>query len=81
MYRPDEAPQALYDEAWKQIKLARYAVPAEGMLNFYVPSDEGHDDFLLSIALTAKNTEFAEQPPQQAQIIKPRRLYKGESRY
>lgn len=52
LYRPDEAPSAIYDECWKQLRTARYRVPGENLLDMYVDPTEGHDDFLMSIALT-----------------------------
>src|SRR5437667_11509343 len=51
LYARDGAPEGVYDECWKQIRLARYRVPGENLLDMYVPSEEGHDDFLMSLAL------------------------------
>ncbi len=51
MYRRDGAPDDISLEAWKQLKLARYRVPGENLLDMYVAPDEGHDDYLISIAL------------------------------
>lgn len=81
MYTPDEAPQALYEEAWKQLKLARYMVPGEGLITMYCNPNDCHDDFLLSIGLLTDAMEKVEQPPQEAKVVKPKRLYQGESRY
>ena len=51
MYKDDTAPDDISTEAWKQLKLARYRVPGENLLDMYVSTEEGHDDFLMSIAL------------------------------
>ena len=56
---PDEAPSAIYEECWKQLRLARYRVPGEGLLSMYVDELEGHDDFLISVALC---TEAGDTP-------------------
>src|SRR5262249_53447472 len=51
MYMEDGAPDAVGAEAWKQLKLARYRVPGENLLDMYCDPNEAHDDFLMSIAL------------------------------
>jgi len=81
MYSHDRAPDDIYQEAWKQLKLARYRVPGEGMLDMYVSPDEGHDDFLISMALCSEALREWATPIVDASIIRPRVLYSGESRY
>lgn len=71
----------IYDEAWKQFRLARYRVPAEQMLDMYVDPAEGHDDFLISIALCCEAIHEWSAPPIESHIIRPLRLYEGESRF
>lgn len=51
MYQQDGAPDHIYTECWKQLKLAKYSVPGQDLMNMYVQAEDGHDDFLLSIAL------------------------------
>ncbi len=81
MYQQDAAPGAIYDEAWKQLKLARYTIPGEGIMNMGVNPGDGHDDFLLSIGLLTEALNSVTQPAQESKVIRPRRLYSGESRY
>jgi len=81
MYRADQAPAGIHHEAWKQLRLARYRVPGEGLLDMFVPAKEGHDDFLMSIALCCEATREFAAPVQQSLIIKPHRLYENEQRY
>ena len=38
-------------ECWRQIDLARVAYRANRTLNFFVDPREGHDDYLISLAL------------------------------
>lgn len=38
-------------EFWSQMEKARYSVRNNQQINFFVPEREGHDDFLLSLAL------------------------------
>ncbi|GCE21623.1 hypothetical protein [Dictyobacter kobayashii] len=54
LYQPEEAPMDVYEECWKQLRLARYRIPAENCLDMYVDPAEGHDDFLMSLALCAE---------------------------
>jgi hypothetical protein len=51
MYGADQAPAGIHHEAWKQLRLARYRVPGEGLIDMFVPDGEGHDDVLMSLAL------------------------------
>ena len=42
------------DAFWAQVRAARYATRAHQGLSFYVDPAEGHDDFLMSLALTVE---------------------------
>ena len=81
MYRSDNAPLGIYEECWKQLKLARYSVPGEGLIDMFVPVSEGHDDMLISIALCCEAIREFTAPVQESLIVRPRRLYADEQRY
>jgi hypothetical protein len=81
LYARDGAPEGVYDECWKQIRLARYRVPGENLLDMYVPSEEGHDDFLMSLALCCEGTREWRTPVVESAIIRPEPLYPGEGWY
>lgn len=81
IYQEDQAPREIYEECWKQIKLARYSVPAEGQLSFHCNPSEAHDDFLISVALCCEAIKEWSMPVVEAQVVKPRRLYANEGRY
>ncbi len=53
LYAPTDAPREIYEECWSQVRAARYSLPASETINFYVDPAEGHDDFLISLALCA----------------------------
>jgi hypothetical protein len=80
MYQADEAPPLIYEEAWKQLRLARYRIPAQEMMDRYVDAGEGHDDFLMSIALLTEALASFTAPPESG-YVRPRKMYEGESRY
>lgn len=80
MYSQASAPGAIYRECWQQIRFARYTLPAPETINFFVEPAEGHDDFLISLALCAWDLEAIMQPA-AAERVRPRALYEGESRY
>jgi hypothetical protein len=80
MYNDHAAPPDIYRECWQQIRKARYTLPASETINFYVEPSEGHDDFLISLALCAQALDKVIQPAASEQI-RPRRMYEGESRY
>jgi hypothetical protein len=81
MYEADQAPAGIHHEAWRQLRLARYRVPGEELLDMFVPAGEGHDDFLMSIALCCEATREFAAPVQESLIVRPRRLYEDEERY
>jgi hypothetical protein len=81
LYSQQGAPHAIHDEAWKQLKSARYSIPAQDHLNMYVSPEDGHDDFLISIALCCEAVKDWSVPAVEAYIIRPKRLYESESRY
>lgn len=80
IYAPDNAPPTTSQECWQQIRRARYTLPAQETINFFVAPGEGHDDFLISLALCAQGLESIVQPA-AAERVRPRPLYEGESRY
>ena len=55
-------------------------MPDEGLLNMMVLPEEGHDDFLISVALCAEAIREYETPVQEAQVIRPKPLYR-DGRY
>ena len=52
LYREDGSPECR--EFWLEAAQARYAVGANRSMDFYVPPDRGHDDFLMSAALAVE---------------------------
>jgi hypothetical protein len=72
IYRADEAPYQIYRECWKQLTSARYRVPGQNILDMYVDAAEGHDDFLISIALCCEALRnWAFPAISEIQIVKP----------
>ena len=54
-----------------EIESARYELAANEQMRFFVPESEGHDDFLISLALCCHAATLAPPPPSSA-IIPPR---------
>lgn len=81
IYAAHDAPGTVYEECWKQLRYARYAVPGESIMTMYVNADEGHDDFLMSIALCCEAAQSATRPVQDSVIIRPRRPLYREGRF
>ncbi|HTK10271.1 MAG TPA: hypothetical protein VL485_24085 [Ktedonobacteraceae bacterium] len=75
LYAPEEAPPEILAECWKQLKLARYRVPGENLLDMYVDPSDGHDDFLLSLALCGEAIREFVIPSTASVIIRPAPLY------
>ncbi|MBI4493120.1 MAG: hypothetical protein HY690_10060 [Chloroflexi bacterium] len=46
-------------ECWRQLRLARRALSANQTLAFYVPPSEGHDDFVMALALLVEAARLA----------------------
>lgn len=57
LYRDDGSPESR--EFWHQMEQARYAVGANQTMDFYVPPERGHDDFLISAALAVEAAGMA----------------------
>jgi hypothetical protein len=74
MYSGEGAPDDISIEAWKQLELARYRVPGENLLDMYVAPDEGHDDYLISIALCCEAAGERPKPTFYSVMIPPRPL-------
>lgn len=80
LYHEMAAPRAISAECWSQVQKARYTLPAPETINFFVEPAEGHDDFLISLALCAQALEAIIQPAAAAKIP-ARPLYEDEGRY
>ncbi len=52
LYQQDGSPECR--EFWLEMEQARYAVSANQSMDFYVPQERGHDDFLISAALAVE---------------------------
>lgn len=75
LYRQEGASHASYSQCWHQLRHARYEVPSEGMMNMYVAESEGHDDYLMSLALCCEAIREVNPPPPRSAIIHPIRFY------
>jgi hypothetical protein len=69
LYQPDGSTDAT---RWQQeIAAARYEMAANEQMRFSVPVAEGHDDYLISLALCCHAATGAAPPPEST-IIRPR---------
>lgn len=75
LYRREDAPSAIYDECWSQISKAKYRLPAAEIIDFYVQPGEGHDDFLISLALCCEAMSGMSAGAGEGAVIKPLRMY------
>ena len=73
-------PAEIYDECWKQLCQARYRLPSPDLLTMYVDPADGHDDYLMSLALLAEALS-AIVPPAISISIRPRKWYTDEGRF
>jgi hypothetical protein len=67
MYAGDGSTE--YAEFWRQVEAARIAYRPSQQMNFYVDASEGHDDYLVSLALT---TQAASDPLPQPRVARGR---------
>jgi hypothetical protein len=80
LYTLGDYPSKTARECWNQLRIAKYRLYAPESMDFFVDPAEGHDDFLISLALLCEALEQYMQPAESA-IVKPVRLYGGESLY
>jgi hypothetical protein len=80
LYNEENAPPDIYEECWKQLRLARYRIPGEHLMDMYVEASEGHDDFLMSVALCTEAVhELTLRPCVESAVVRPRKLYESEA--
>ncbi|MGH2369058.1 MAG: hypothetical protein ACRDI2_12735, partial [Chloroflexota bacterium] len=77
---PDGAVSPESGEFWREMELARPSPRAGGQLGFYVPEGQGHDDFLVMLALLAWATRSVGPLPVQT-LLRPSTSYGREGRY
>jgi hypothetical protein len=65
VYRDDGS--AEYREFWQQMRATRAKLRANRTLDFFVPEDEGHDDFVMSLALCLRAA--GSTPPPAASTV------------
>jgi phage FluMu gp28-like protein len=63
---------AEWAEFWREAVACRYELRGGEQMRFYVPEAEGHDDFVVSLALCARAAYGAVRPSLGA-LIRPRR--------
>ncbi len=59
-------------EFWRQMEKAQHAMRAGQTLNFYVAEKDGHDDFVMSLALCVRAGQGCVMAPVSAMTIPPR---------
>lgn len=72
MYADDGSEES--HEFWQQARAARYETFANLALNFFVDPRDGHDDFLISLALCVRAAASLPPAP-QGDIVRPPKLY------
>ncbi len=78
MYAADDS--AEHREWLAESERTRYQLYANNSMDFYVPDDEGHDDFVTSAALCAWAAR-GWVPPAESRTVRPKRAYTGEGRF
>jgi len=80
LYAAAQSPAGIYEECWQQLRKARYRLPAPEVLDIYVDPTDGHDDFLISLALLTEALNILTTPAAST-LIRPRRFYGEEGRF
>jgi hypothetical protein len=70
LYRRDGSPDS--ERMWHEVEKARYELKGEEIMKFFVPATEGHDDYLMSLALCCHAAQAA-APPAESVAASPRR--------
>jgi hypothetical protein len=66
-----------WEEFWRQARAARASLRANQTLSFSVPEAEGHDDFLVSLALCLHAAASQAMQPAAATVIEARDVLEG----
>ena len=72
LYAPDGSPEC--QECWRELELARCEVRAHQQMSFHVDESEGHDDFLMSLALCVRAAEGLKLAPGAA-VVEGERMW------
>jgi len=80
LYAASDAPHGIFSECWQQLQRARYRLPAPDTLDFYVDPSDGHDDFLISLALLSEAAGTLVTPAASS-LVRPVRLYTDEGKF
>jgi len=66
VYAPDGSEDAR--ALWREVELARYEMRANEVLRFFVDPSDGHDDYLMSLALCGHAADGTALPPADAVV-------------
>ena len=66
VYAPDGSEDAR--ALWREVELARYEMRANEVLRFFVDPSDGHDDYLMSLALCGHAADSTALPPADAVV-------------
>lgn len=80
LYTATDAPTNMHTECWQQLQRARYRLPAPDILDFYVDPTDGHDDFLISLALLTEAADTLTTPAASS-LVRPIHLYTNEGKF
>jgi hypothetical protein len=80
LYTPTAVPVAIFEQLWQQLRLARCRIPAPDTLDIYVDPADGHDDFLISLALLTSALASLTSPALST-FVAPLKIYTGESKF
>ncbi len=72
MYAADGSPE--WREFWQEAQACRYAIHQNTTMSFFVDEKDGHDDFVVSLALCVQAASRGVPEPAGG-IVLPRRLY------
>jgi hypothetical protein len=68
MYAPDGSPE--WRQFWQEVSACRYLLRAGEQLSWSVPPTEGHDDFVISLALCCRAADTL-RPPAAGALLRP----------
>ena len=84
LYRARPGDELVHDtlaECMRQLQHARYRTHANDQIDAYVDPADGHDDFVMSLALCCEAVRAWSTPVSETTIIPPRRYYEDAGRY